>query len=313
MRRVASVSRGLPKSVPDYELVCRYASSLRRLFFRRGCQPAACIIRDTFCLAARHSKPQRSHSAPRQSPTSVPPAIMADDAEVDALKAAGNDAFKKGDFSGAVSNYDKAILLAPKNHLLYSNRSLAKHSAGDFVAAEADARKCLELAPDFMKGVYRLANAQLGQNDVDAAEDTVRKGLARDAENPELKKLVRVIKGRRDKAKRKAAVQAATGAADEARGAAGVDEATKREAQQLAERVQQHERELRETQARLGALRRETARTQITKNEIDALGGKYGSVSLRGQDVFVERQEGRRGVTRWPDEAGGRADGAVDG
>ena len=196
---------------------------------------------------------------------------MADDAEVDALKAAGNDAFKKGDFSGAVSNYDKAILLVPKNHLLYSNRSLAKHSAGDFVAAEADARKCLELAPDFMKGVYRLANAQLGQNDVDAAEDTVRKGLARDAENPELKKLVRVIKGRRDKAKRKAAVQAATGAADEARGAAGVDEATKREAQQLAERVQQHERELRETQARLGALRRETARTQITKNEIDAL------------------------------------------
>ena len=29
---------------------------------------------------------------------------MADAAEVDALKAAGNDAFKKGDFSGAVSN-----------------------------------------------------------------------------------------------------------------------------------------------------------------------------------------------------------------
>ena len=54
---------------------------------------------------------------------------MADDAEVDRLKALGNDAFKKGDFSGAVSNYDKAILLAPKNHLLYSNRSLAKHSA----------------------------------------------------------------------------------------------------------------------------------------------------------------------------------------
>ena len=73
---------------------------------------------------ASKRKPQRSHH------------IMADDAEVDALKAAGNDAFKKGDFSGAVSNYDKAILLAPKNHLLYSNRSLAKHSAGDFVAAK---------------------------------------------------------------------------------------------------------------------------------------------------------------------------------
>ena len=253
-----------------FELVCRYASWLPPVvYFFSAELPISCLKLRTYSCGLATKR--RSHSAPRQSPTSVPPAIMAADAEVDALKAAGNDAFKKGDFSGAVSNYDKAILLAPKNHLLYSNRSLAKHSAGDFVAAEADARKCLELAPDFMKGVYRLANAQLGQNDVDAAEDTVRKGLARDAENPELKKLVRVIKGRRDKAKRKAAVQAATGAADEARGAAGVDEATKREAQQLAERVQQHERELRETQARLGALRRETARTQITKNEIDAL------------------------------------------
>ena len=139
---------------------------------------AANQLHDSVHVLVGLATKRRSHSAPRQSPTSVPPAIMADDAEVDALKAAGNDAFKKGDFSGAVSNYDKAILLAPKNHLLYSNRSLAKHSAGDFVAAEADARKCLELAPDFMKGVYRLANAQLGQNDVDAAEDTVRKGLA---------------------------------------------------------------------------------------------------------------------------------------
>ena len=143
-----------------------------------------------------------------------------------------------------------------------------------------------------MKGVYRLANAQLGQNDVDAAEDTVRKGLARDAENPELKKLVRVIKGRRDKAKRKAAVQAATGAADEARGATGVDEATKREAQQLAERVQQHERELRETQARLGALRRETARTQITKNEIDALEEKTEVYRSVGKMFLLSDKKG---------------------
>ena len=81
-----------------------------------------------------------------------------------------------------------------------------------------------------------------------------------------------------------------------------MDEATKGEAQQL-ERVQQHEQELRETQARLGALRRETARTQITKNEIDGWTKIRKSIA-RGQDVFVERQEGRRGVTRWPDEAG---------
>ena len=221
-------------------------------------------------------------------------------AEVERLKTAGNDAFKAGDFSGAVTSYDKAVLLAPTNHLLYSNRSLARHSAGQFGEAEVDARKCLELAPDFMKGVYRLANAQLGKNDLDAAEDTVRKGLGRDAENPELKKLVRVIKGRRDKAKRQAAVKAATGAGEIEQKGPQVDEGTKREAQQLAERVQQHERELRETQARLGAVRRETARTTITKNEINALGEKtevYRSVgkmfllsTKKGVDDLLEGQ-----------------------
>ena len=43
-----------------------------------------------------------------QAKLSSAPADGADDAEVDRLKAAGNEAFKKGDFSGAVSNYDKA-------------------------------------------------------------------------------------------------------------------------------------------------------------------------------------------------------------
>ena len=79
---------------------------------------------------------------------------------------------------------------------------------------------------------------------------------------------------------------------DMKRGAAGVDEATKREAQQLAERVQQHERELRETQARLGALRRETARTQITKNEIDALEEKTEVYRSVGKMFLLSDKKG---------------------
>ena len=47
---------------------------------------------------------------------------------------------------------------------------------------------------------------------------------------------------------------------------------TKREARALERSAAAREAGTRETQARLGALRRETARTQITKNEIDVEG-----------------------------------------
>eukprot|EP00629_Pelagomonadales_sp_RCC1024_P006371 CAMPEP_0119273630 /NCGR_PEP_ID=MMETSP1329-20130426/10801_1 /TAXON_ID=114041 /ORGANISM="Genus nov. species nov., Strain RCC1024" /LENGTH=245 /DNA_ID=CAMNT_0007273859 /DNA_START=146 /DNA_END=880 /DNA_ORIENTATION=- len=185
-------------------------------------------------------------------------------ADVETLRVEGNEAFKRGDFAGAVAKYTEAIAKAPTNHLLYSNRSLAHHSAEDFVSAEADARKCLELAPDFVKGVYRLANALVGLKHYDAADATIKEGLLKDPDNPELKKIARVIKGRRDRDKRKERAKAAPRSAE-------VDEQTKRDAQQLSESLQNHGRELQETKARLGAIRREIARTNLTRQEIGAL------------------------------------------
>mmetsp|Transcript_35728 Transcript_35728/g.110617 ORF Transcript_35728/g.110617 Transcript_35728/m.110617 type:complete len:258 (-) Transcript_35728:47-820(-) len=182
--------------------------------------------------------------------------------QVEQLRLAGNECFKAGDYAGAVAKYDEAVALAPGNHLLYSNRSLAQHSAGEYEKAEADARKCLEIAPQFMKGVYRLANAQMGLERFDDAEATIRGGLARDPDNPELKKLARIVKGKRDKARRGKLAKTA---------APEIDAQTKKEAQDLSEKLQQHGRELNETKARLNAIRREIQRTTITRNEIAAL------------------------------------------
>lgn len=42
-----------------------------------------------------------------------------------AEREAGNEAFKKGDFAGAVKRYTRAIALWPKDALAYSNRAMA--------------------------------------------------------------------------------------------------------------------------------------------------------------------------------------------
>ena len=187
------------------------------------------------------------------------------DPAVEALRVEGNEHFKKGDFAAALKAYGAAIELAPVNHLLYSNRSLAHHSNGDFPAAEADARKCLELAPQFIKGFYRLANAQTGAKDYDAAEATIKSGLAKDGENPELKKLWRIVKGKRDKDRRAALPKPAGGSAR------APDAESRAEAERLGGALQKNGRELQETHARLNACKREIQRTTITRDEIKAL------------------------------------------
>ena len=45
--------------------------------------------------------------------------------EAEKLKAEANECFKKSDYEGAISLYDKAIELAPEAPVLYSNRSIA--------------------------------------------------------------------------------------------------------------------------------------------------------------------------------------------
>ena len=161
------------------------------------------------------------------------------------------------------------------------------YRAGEYEKAEADARKCLEIAPQFMKGVYRLANAQMGLERFDDAEATIRGGLARDPDNPELKKLARIVKGKRDKARRGKLAKTA---------APEIDAQTKKEAQDLSEKLQQHGRELNETKARLNAIRREIQRTTITcaRGVVRSFALRFAAAAARLLGISASRPRRRR-------------------
>ena len=72
--------------------------------------------------------------------------------------------------------------------------------------ASEDAKECIKLNPQFVKGYYRLATALLELEEYDLAQSTIKQGLALDANNAPLLKVLRSIKQQK-----KAAATAAAG------------------------------------------------------------------------------------------------------
>lgn len=105
----------------------------------------------------------------------------------DEAKAAGNKAFSAGNYEEAIKCFSDAISLAPDNHVLYSNRSASYASLHEYEKALEDARKTVELQPDWPKGYSRLGAAYLGQGKAADAAAAYKQGLEKDPSNEALK------------------------------------------------------------------------------------------------------------------------------
>ncbi|KAK4188277.1 STIP1 homology and U box-containing protein 1 [Podospora australis] len=81
----------------------------------------------------------------------------------------GNRRFQKGDYNMAESLYSQAIIADPKNHVLYTNRAMARLKTNQWENVVADCRTCLGLDPDNMKARYYLSQAQYALQDYDDA------------------------------------------------------------------------------------------------------------------------------------------------
>ena len=77
----------------------------------------------------------------------------------DMHKAEADKAYSTGDMKKSIQEYTNAITFDPEWHVLYSNRSAAHLRNGEKSKALADAKKCVEIKPDFVKGHSRLASA----------------------------------------------------------------------------------------------------------------------------------------------------------
>ena len=99
----------------------------------------------------------------------------------------GKQCFCDGEYEMAVRHYTKGISLDPTDHMWYSNRSACFLKLEQYSSAESDARKCIELFPQYSKAQGRLGYALLGVKLWADAESAFRTGLKLESEETPLK------------------------------------------------------------------------------------------------------------------------------
>ncbi|KAL4227976.1 Hsp90 cochaperone [Mactra antiquata] len=80
--------------------------------------------------------------------------------QAEEIKEKGNACVKEGNYHESIVHYSHAIQLDPKNHVFYSNRSLSFLKLQQYYLALEDARKTIQLQPEWPKGYYRKGNVE---------------------------------------------------------------------------------------------------------------------------------------------------------
>mmetsp|Transcript_8030 Transcript_8030/g.19753 ORF Transcript_8030/g.19753 Transcript_8030/m.19753 type:complete len:256 (+) Transcript_8030:144-911(+) len=236
---------------------------------------------------------------------------MSEKKTAEEYKALGNEAFSKKDFKTAIEFYTKAILQEPSNHIFFSNRSASHAGLQDWESAIKDAKECIRLNPEFIKGYYRLATAQLESKDYDAAEATIKQGLGLDANHSQLTKLLR-----NTKLYRKAATAPSSSSAPSG-GNRQLDTATTRELYDLQIQYGQTAREYNAVKANLNKAMREEKMYGLTLSEVQqrpSVSGDYfrsvGKLFMRSSepDILSHLENNIEGQKKKQQELTGKSD-----
>ncbi|KAJ7067943.1 activator of Hsp70 and Hsp90 chaperone [Mycena amicta] len=103
------------------------------------------------------------------------------------LKDLGNKAFAAKDYDKAIDLFSQAIVLDPKNHVLYSNRSASYSGKKQWSDALKDAESCISVNPTWSKGFARKGAALHGARRYDEAIVAYEEGLKLE-DSPALRK-----------------------------------------------------------------------------------------------------------------------------
>lgn len=200
------------------------------------------------------------------------------------FKEKGNVAFTAKKYDEAIECYTKAIQLDDKNHVFFSNRSASYAGKKKWIEAIEDAKTCIKLEPSFIKGYYRLATAQIEQNELDAATATIKQGLNIDPDNLQLAKLMRMIKSKKASAKAAASASAATTAASAAArmSSSGRDSSLSKELIDLQNQLRGSMRDFNVVNANIGKSQKELKMNEITVSELEKLPKDSDSKMYRG-------------------------------
>jgi tetratricopeptide (TPR) repeat protein len=179
-----------------------------------------------------------------------------------------------------------AIILSPSISACYGSK-------GDWEKAANDAKECIKVNPEFIKGYYRLANAQSEQNEFEAALATIKQGMAVEPNNPQLQKQMRQIKAKRDNQRRvENATKTATSAAAENAPIRSLDPSVIKEVQDLQSQYRTTVKEFREVQGKIKRAQLSKRTSELTKNQLEELPkGSYSKLYRPVGKMFMLASE----------------------
>ena len=112
-------------------------------------------------LQEKATMSQEGTSSPTQKPITDEEIREEWEVQRDRHKALADAAFRSSDYKLAIQQYSNAITFDPEYHILYSNRSAAYLANVDKSKSLVDAKKCVSLKPEFVKGHSRLASSMI--------------------------------------------------------------------------------------------------------------------------------------------------------
>ncbi|MBI5395709.1 MAG: tetratricopeptide repeat protein [Verrucomicrobia bacterium] len=102
----------------------------------------------------------------------------------DRLLDSGYNKQDKGDYDGAIADYNRALELDPKYALAYNNRGLVKSNKGDQDAAIADFDRALELDPKLAFAYNNRGKAYMEKGDYERAIQGCNRSIELYEKNP---------------------------------------------------------------------------------------------------------------------------------
>lgn len=121
------------------------------------------------------------------------------------LRQQGNECVKGGNYTEAVVHYSHAIQEDPKNHLLYSNRSLTFLKLQQYYLAVEDARQAIKLQPKWPKGYFRKGEVEFQVGHYHSALLSYGHALVLDPSNAEVQQAISRTNDEISKQRKKAA------------------------------------------------------------------------------------------------------------
>ncbi|XP_071716726.1 inactive TPR repeat-containing thioredoxin TTL3-like [Rutidosis leptorrhynchoides] len=100
--------------------------------------------------------------------------------DVEEVKNAGNELYKRGNFTEALSLYDRAIAISPENAACRSNRAAALTMLGRLWEAVRECEEAVRLNPNYQRAHQRLASLYLKLGLVERASHHLSHGQQND-------------------------------------------------------------------------------------------------------------------------------------